>query len=56
MTGQTHMQRAAEAFVMWLGGREGQYAVGVVELPTQRNHAALYPVTRLLAHEACVDT
>lgn len=56
VAGQTHMQRAAEALVMWLCGWEGQYTVGVVELPTQWYHAALYPITRLLTHKACVDT
>lgn len=56
VTGQTHMQRTAEAFVVRLCGRVRQDTVGVVELPTQWNHAALYPVTRLLTHKACVDT
>lgn len=55
VAGQTHMQRAAEALVVRLRGREGQNTVGVVELPTQRNHAALHPATRLLAHKAVVD-
>lgn len=56
VAGQTHVQRAAEAFVVRLCGRVRQYTVGVVELPTQWNHAALYPITRLLTHEARVDT
>lgn len=55
VAGQTHMQRAAETLVMWLCGWEGQYTVGVIKLPTQRDHAALHPVTRLLTHEARVD-
>lgn len=55
MAGQTHVQRAAEALVVWLRGREGLNTVGVVELPAQRYHAALHPVTRRLAHETVVD-
>lgn len=56
VAGQTHVQRAAEAFVMWLGRWVHQYAVCVVELPTQWYDAALYPIIRLLTHKACVDT
>lgn len=55
MAGQTHVQRAAEALVVRLRGREGLNAVGVVELAAQRYHAALHPVTRRLAHKAVVD-
>lgn len=55
VAGQTHVQRAAEALVVRLRGREGLNTVGVVELPAQRYHAALHPVTRRLAHETVVD-
>lgn len=50
------MQRAAEALVMRVCSREGRNTVVVVELPTQWYHAALHPVTGLLAHEAGVNT
>ncbi len=56
MARQTDMQRAAETLVMWLGGRVGQYTVGVVKLPTQWYHAALHSITRFLTHKAHVDT
>lgn len=56
VAGQTHMQRAAEGFVVLLGGRVRHYAVCVVELPTQCYHAALYFIIRLLTHKAGVDT
>lgn len=55
MAGQTDVQRAAEAFVVRLRGREGLNAVGVVELPAQRYHAALHAVARRLAHKTVVD-
>lgn len=56
VAGQTHVQGTAEALVMWLRGWEGHDAVSVVELPTQRYHAALYTIIRLLTHKARVDT
>lgn len=56
MARQTDVQRAAEAFVVRLRGRESLNAVGVVELPAQRYHATLYSVTRGLAHKTVVDT
>lgn len=55
MAGQAGVQGAAEALVMGLRSREGRDALVVVELPTQRYHAALHLVTGLLAHEAGVD-
>lgn len=52
VAGQTHVQRAAGAFGMRLGSREGQYTVGVVELPAKWYHAALHIITRLLTYKA----
>lgn len=56
MAGQTHMQRAAGAFVVRLCGGVRQYTVVVVELPTQRYDAALHPTAGRLAHKARVYT
>lgn len=55
VAGQTDVQRAAEAFVVRLRGREGLNTVGVVELPTQRYHATFHAVARRLAHKTVVD-
>lgn len=56
VAGQTNMQRAAEAFVMRLGCRVGQYTVGMVKFPTQWYHAAFHSITGLLTYKAYVDT
>lgn len=50
------MQRAAEAFVMCLGGRIRHDAIRVIKLPTKRDYAALHTITRLLAHKALMIT
>ena len=42
---QTDVQWAAKAFILWLCDRVGQYTVFMVELPTQRDHTALHPIT-----------
>lgn len=55
VAGQAHMQGAAEAFVVRLGGRVGHYTVRVVEFPTKRDYAALHPISGLLTHEARVN-
>lgn len=52
---QAHMQGAAEALVVRLGGRIRHDAVRVVKLPTKRDDAALHPIIRLLTHKALMD-
>lgn len=56
VAGQTHMQGAAEAFVVRLCSWVRQYTVSMVGLPTQWYNAAFDPVTRLLTHKARVFT
>lgn len=56
VAGQTEVQGATEAFILGLRGRVGHDAVRVVELATQRDHASLHAITRLLTYEAHVNT
>ena len=54
MAGQAGVEGAAEALVLGLGRRVDEHTLGVVELATHGDLAALDAVARLLADEAGV--